>query len=95
MPFNRLLMRFPDDIAVRVVGSTPEFEESMAHERQREIQTWLRKAEYTGPFVVLDDIPHIFEPGYPPLILIDPEHGITDQDMCVLRARLEAERSKR
>lgn len=59
--------------------------------RQAEIERWLMlKDEQSTPFLVIDDLPNIFEPGWAPLFLSDPETGLMPEDGITIRERMKA-----
>lgn len=59
--------------------------------RQAEIERWMMlNGEDCTPFLVVDDLPSLFEAGWPPLLLIDPATGLMPDDGITIRERMRA-----
>lgn len=59
--------------------------------RQAEIERWLMfNDEESTPFLVVDDLPNLFAPGWTPLLLIDPDTGLMPEDGITIRERMRA-----
>ncbi len=87
---------FSADISARIIGVTPVWqaiqdEASMeTYVRQAEIEAWLRQAgRVREPWVALDDLPSLFRPFLPNLVLSDPMTGLTEEICATLRQRLQ------
>lgn len=75
MPLKELRSRFSPDIAVRIVGITPENLEEETYERHAEVLSFMREKKVTAlPWVAIDDDPAHFPPGSP-VLLTDPMKG--------------------
>ena len=86
---------FPPDVAIRVIGVTPawqDFDHTVySYHRQAEIEAWLKANRSPWEkFVVLDDRAWLFAPFYAPLLICDPGSGMDDQVEQRLRERLSA-----
>lgn len=75
-------------LAPRVIGVTPSVSfrpqgsESPRFIRQVEVERWLdmHAPEENVPFIVLDDDASSFEPGWAPLLLVDPANGLAQAE---------------
>lgn len=86
---------FPSDVAMRVIGVTPGWQDFdhivYSYHRQAEIEAWLKANRSPWEkFVVLDDRAWLFAPFYAPLLLCAPESGMDDRVEQRLRDRLSA-----
>jgi len=86
---------FSDDIAPRIVSTTPhwrEFQDEASfgtYVRQAEIEMWLRAAGRSWePWVALDDQAHLFRPFCKNLVLTSPTTGLIESDCALLLQRL-------
>jgi HAD domain in Swiss Army Knife RNA repair proteins len=87
-PFRELVGFFAEDMQHRIVGCTPVLSNSHP-ERETEVRTWMRNSwEPSRPFAILDDLPDLFSPGCPELVLCDPRVGLTHTALAELQARL-------
>lgn len=84
---------FSPDVADRLVGLTPRWQEFEAtvyrYQRQAEVEAWLKvnRAPW-DKFIVLDDRAWLFSPFYPHLVECNPLTGIDDLVEEILRTRL-------
>lgn len=82
-PLHRMRSFFDEDIAKRVVGSTPDFlpETKITEEwrpfvgpsmpaRQREIEAWMSKNSPNGKWLAIDDMPKMFSKDCPNLFVV-------------------------
>lgn len=74
-------------LAPRVIGATPALtfrrqdDSGPDHIRQLEVERWMQLNTTTPrAFLVVDDDASAFEPEWPPLLLVDPMHGLTRTD---------------
>lgn len=75
MPLNELRSRFSPDVAIRIVGVTPENYEDDTYTRHAEIQTFLQDRNLVAmPWVAIDDDPENF-PKAAPVLYTDPRKG--------------------
>ena len=86
---------FPPEVAKRVIGVTPAWQDLdhtvYSHHRQAEIEAWLKANRSPWEkFVVLDDRAWLFAPFYAPLLICDAGSGMDDQVEQRLRDRLSA-----
>lgn len=97
-PLKELREFFAEDIALRVLGSTPVIprNESMPAEtslRQSECETWLalHRTDHPcdHPWIAIDDMPILFQKDCPNLLLTDHRTGFTQNDADLLQSILE------
>jgi len=75
LSLKELRSRFSPDIAVRIIGITPENLEDEPHARHAEILAFMQEKKITAlPWVAIDDDPSHFPPGSP-LLLTDSHSG--------------------
>lgn len=75
IPLKELRSRFSEDVALRIIGKTPENLEEETYERYAEIMAFLRERNITAmPWVAIDDTPVHFPKGSP-VIFTDPKKG--------------------
>ena len=70
----QIVRHFPESLRQRVLGAT------VGADRHSSILTFAAQHNVCD-YVVLDDQPQWFPPAWPPLIVCDPEHGISAQDV--------------
>jgi hypothetical protein len=76
---------FSDDIAERIVGTTPLLPDI----RQREIEQYLLDNDYSASWIALDDADDEFEPGLPNVVLCNAELGFDARSEADLREKLK------
>ena len=81
-PLSELREFFAPDMRQRVLGSTPvtprnESEPAAPHVRQTECETWLTTHRTGHPWIAIDDVPWLFRPGCPNLLLTQHRVGFT------------------
>ncbi len=79
MTIKELRAMFPADLARKIEGVTPEKDAFKGCVRQLEIQSYNQRNPL--PFLVLDDEASLFEPGWPPLALVNSQTGLVDADV--------------
>jgi hypothetical protein len=91
---EKLRSFFSEDIAARIIGSTPIYQLSLPFHRQHEIEQYLQNAarKYV-PWLALDDNVADFYPGSPNLVLCNAVVGIDHEVEVQLRAKLESLRA--
>lgn len=77
MPFRELIGPFSEDVAQRIVGTTPSLP---GEDRQSEIEAFCRQHDVQD-WLVLDDRAELFSPYYWRLQLIDGRLGLRDTDL--------------
>jgi len=102
---QRELVDLLGPIGSRVVGSTPTVPHQrddnvypsskmavFTHERQKEIEFWMALSwDPARPWVALDDMPFLFEPDCPHLVVCSRSHGLSQENLLALdRHALEA-----
>lgn len=92
---SELRALFSDDIALRIVGVTPDWrtlqdEKSFGtYVRQAEIEAWLRQNRSAwSQWVAVDDQPHLYKPFLKNLLLTDPKVGLSEETCAALHGRL-------
>jgi hypothetical protein len=93
-PLDELRAVFSRDIAPRIKGVTPieprrREMPAAAHVRERECRTWLQRNVPTGSWVAIDDVPWLFTPGCPHLILTNHRTGFSPSNADHLHAVLK------
>lgn len=84
--FSALLPNyFSPDIWPRIIDVTPLIPGSM---RWQEVQAYLDKVRYPGPYIVIDDDASEFPVGRKPLPLYSPEAGLDAGRRAELAVRL-------
>lgn len=86
---------FPPDLATRVIGVTPAWQNFdhvvYSYHRQAEIEAWFKANRSPWEkFVVLDDRAWLFSPFYTPLLACNPDTGLDDPVEQRLRDKLSA-----
>jgi len=86
-------------IGARVIGCTPlltverllgrqgwtRAPNQRGRERQQEVLAWVKASwQPRRPWVVLDDMPDLFEPGCAQLVVCEGETGLTDENLVQL-----------
>lgn len=80
-----------EDLAHRIIGSTPDLEGAGRYgRRDLEIQSWLDTNNYSGQWLALDDVPALFGGGHPNLYLVDGDIGLTDVDVKAIIRRIQS-----
>lgn len=75
--------------ACKFIGTTGEMEApGEVHGRMLEIQSWIIKHEYTGPWLAVDDAVEEFSSDCPNLFVCDPNKGLEHEALQRLRKRL-------
>lgn len=83
IPLRELRKLFSPDVAVRIVGITPEIDEEETYERYEEIKSYFAKKSIDNPqWVAIDDNPAHF-PKHIPILLTDSTKGFDDE--CAIR----------
>jgi hypothetical protein len=87
---------FSADIAPRVIGATPSWQdvpelvETICYQRHAEIEGWLRQAGTPWEqWVALDDKPWLFKPFLPNLVRCDTAVGIDEAVLLKLRVKFK------
>lgn len=93
-PLSELRAFFSHDMSHRVVGVTPvaprhRAEPSPAAVRETECLTWLAANRPDHPWIAIDDVPWIFSPGCPNLLLTHHRVGFTQLNADQLHSILE------
>ena len=93
-PLSELREFFSGDIAPRVVGRTPVIPRQPAMPataglREIECLTWLAANRPGHPWIAIDDVPWIFSPGCPNLLLTNHRLGFTPANAAHLHSILE------
>lgn len=93
-PLTELRNRFSLEIADRIVDGTPVYRQdpggaAVAHVRERECRAWLDLHRPTHPWVAIDDVPWLFTPGCPHLLLTSHRTGFTAANAAHLHTVLE------
>jgi hypothetical protein len=73
---EELFAVLPADMALRVVDTTPR----EVSGRQQSIEAYCKLHGITQ-FVVLDDEPQAFSEGWSPLVVCDPNKGVSDEEI--------------
>jgi hypothetical protein len=91
-PLDEIKRNFSADIAGRIVGKTPTWEdEGDEHIRYQEIRKFLKHPKLAGlRWVAVDDSRHEFPPDCPNLVLCDSQRGFDAAAAQALRERLRA-----
>lgn len=86
---------FSDDIAPRVIGVTPQWEDFQdqnswgAYVRQAEIEAWMREANRPWEdWIAVDDQAQLFRPFCRNLVLTDSNSGLTESVCEILLQKL-------
>lgn len=86
---------FSPDIARRIIGITPRWQEfphlfqQVGYQRQTEVEAWLRQSRMTwAKWVAVDDKPWLFKPSLSNLVCCKPDVGLNDAAITILRAKL-------
>jgi hypothetical protein len=86
---------FSDDIASRIIGVTPQWQDVQGDDdfgtyvRQSEIEAWLRaNCRPWGEWVAVDDQPTLFRPFCKNLVQTSAETGLDDVTCAILLKRL-------
>lgn len=87
MTFGELIDQFSEDMAQRIVGTTPAID---GENRQSEIETFCRRYGIQD-WLVLDDRAELFSPYYWRLQLIDGRQGLRDTDLALIEHWLRRE----
>ena len=89
-PLNEIKRNFSPDIAARIVGKTPAWEDDGdEHIRYREIREFLKHPKLAGiRWLALDDTQVEFPPGCPNLVLCDSARGFDAAAADAFRERL-------
>ena len=92
-PLSELREFFAEDIAPRVVGTTPVAPEKRARPgpagvRHIECLTWLIVHRQDHPWIAIDDVPWLFPPGCPNLLLTHHRIGFTPANAAHLHSVL-------
>ncbi len=82
MSLGELRGHFPDEIAARIVGVTPELTDDGPHVRYREIMAYLSARGIDESWLAIDDDPELF-PQQAPALITDPYQGFDSR--CVVR----------
>ena len=93
-PLSELRGFFAPDMHQRVLGSTPvtaknESMPAAPHVRQTECETWLTTHRPGHPWIAIDDVPWLFVPGCPNLLLTNHRVGFTQLNADQLNSVLE------
>lgn len=93
-PLSELRAFFSEDVAHRVVGVTPceavrRDLPAPQHVRERECRRWLELHGPDRPWVAIDDVPWLFTPGCPHLLLTDHRAGFSLANASHLHALLQ------
>lgn len=80
-----LRSRFSADVAHRVIGATPRFNQLenipdalLGYEREAECNAWLREnGRIAFPWLAIDDRPWLYRPFSPSLFLVNGKTGLT------------------
>lgn len=93
-PLNELREFFAPDMRQRLLGSTPvtprnEAEPAAPYVRQTECETWLTTHRPGHPWIAIDDVPWLFAPGRPNLLLTHHRVGFTPANAAHLQSILE------
>lgn len=93
-PLQALRGFFCEDMAARVVGCTPitprlPVEPAAQHVRESECRAWLAAHRPGHPWIAIDDVPWLFSPGCPHLLLTHHRTGFTATDAAHLQSVLE------
>lgn len=81
-----LLSFFSDDIAKRVIGTTPHLPHAI---KQDEIEAFLNTLPRTVPWLAMDDDVALFKPGDCHLISTHAETGLDEHSLAELRCKLQ------
>lgn len=92
-PFDELLNFVTygggEDLAHRFIGSTPILDdEGIYGRRDIEIERWVAANNYTGPWIALDDMETLFNGGNNNLHLVNPDTGLTDEDVSDIAVKI-------
>lgn len=93
-PLSELRKFFAEDIAHKVVDCTPVFPSTYARPgpaglRQTECLAWLADHRPDHPWIAIDDVPWMFDPGCPNLLLTLHRVGFTPANAAHLQSVLE------
>jgi len=83
---------FSEHVANRIVGVTPIFRELTRYD---EILVHIQQTGYEGDFIVIDDEPHQFPSGWPPLLICNPDEGLNAEKIEELKGRIFSVSTKR
>lgn len=89
-PLERLKGMFRCDVAMRIVGVTPDYKADRPHCRQREIESWVRQNAAGSRWIAVDDYAGGFDSGCPNLLLVPQGSvGLQSAQIEELRFRLD------
>lgn len=93
-PLSELSARFSHDIGDRVVGCTPvvpidRAQPAPSQVRELECRTWLTLHRPDHPWIAIDDVSWLFQPGCPNLLLTNQRTGFTRNNAEFLHSLLE------
>lgn len=81
-----------EDLAHRFIGSTPNLEdEGIYGRRDIEIERWITTNSYAGPWIALDDMETLFNGGNDHLHLVNPDTGLTDEDVSDIANKIRGQ----
>lgn len=84
---DELRAPFSPDIAARIIGVTPKLERCSGR-RQREIEAWIRQNAYSGPILILDDWPPLFDQDCEHVLFTETLVGLDADAAAMLDAQL-------
>lgn len=91
--FEKLVGYFDYRIRHQFIGVTPTVQEPwppyVKHERHKEILKYCEDANYTGPWVAIDDAADLFKPDLENLVVTDGNIGLDEESEKLLRAALD------
>lgn len=93
-PLGALRTRFSRDIGERVARCTPvahrdSAQPAQSHVRELECRTWLALHRPDHPWIAIDNVPWLFQPGCPNPLLTNHRTGFTRNNAEFLHSLLE------
>ena len=71
-----------EHLADRFIDSTPLLRHAAdAGSREHDCRAWLAATRHAGPWLALDDMPSLFEPGSPHLYPVNAKRGLMHYDV--------------
>jgi len=93
---DQLRRYFAEDIAARIVGTTPALRDmpmngGFLYPREWEIETWMRRErDAWEAWIAVDDRPYWFRPFSRNLVICDPQTGFDESAAAGLVSKLQA-----
>ena len=73
---KEIKLLFSEALQKRIIGVTPDlYSPGCSQQRLDEITSWISKHNYQGHWIVIDDQPNFFPPGFNQLLITDGSKG--------------------